>query len=193
MPTEVLPLLSQITTASMTVFLASLCLIASTHKFSNLSGYKKIVEAYDILPLPVIGMAARGLPMFELLIGIAILVPTTFSVAAFAIAGLFTLYTIAMLSTILRGKALEDCGCGRPAYVNGRAQVLSFWHIIRNTLLVVMALWVASNTISVFQIIEPQTWLLVIPASVFFALLYWVADTLAANQAQMNHATSGHN
>lgn len=188
MPTEVLPLLSQITIATITLVLTSLCLIAAAHKFSDLSGFKNILEAYQILPAALIGIAAWGLPLFELLIGIALLLPATFSIAAYAIAALFALYAVAMLSTILRGKALQDCGCGGPAQANGQAQVLSYWHIIRNMFLLAMALWVASNPISILQKMDLQTWLLVIPAAIFSVLLYWVTDTLAANQNRMKPA-----
>ena len=182
---EVLPLLSQVVTAAGIVFLASLCLLASWHKYSDLSEFRKIVEAYEILPLPMTSAAVWCLPAFELGCGIAILVPSTSSVASLAISGLFALYGIAMYSTILRGKVLEDCGCGGPARVKGQAQVLSAWHIIRNIVLVGLASWLASTNASVLQIVDLRTWLLIIPVSALGILLYWVADTLAANHSLM--------
>ena len=186
MPLEVSVLLGQIATVATMVFLACLCLIASAHKFFDLLGFKKIVEDYQVLPAALISLAVWGLPLFELIIGIAVLLPATSSIAAFAIGGLFALYAVAMLSTILRGKKLEDCGCGGPAQVRGQAQVLGAWHIVRNLILVVMAMWVAMGNAGVLQMVDMQTWLLIIPASVFLVLLYWVADTLAANHVLMN-------
>ena len=186
MPPEALTLLGQTTIVTSTVFLAGLCLFASAHKFSNLPRFKKVVEDYQILPQAMIGVVAGGLPLFELFIGVAILVPASSSLAALMISGLFALYGVAMLSTILRGKALQDCGCGGPAHTHGQAQVLGAWHIIRNALLVLMALGVASNAVVSIHTIEAQAWLLVVPASAFLALLYWAADTLIANHGLMS-------
>jgi len=192
MTPEVVTMLIQIAKATTIVLLACLCLIASIAKFSDLPRFRDIVQDYQILPSMTIGLAVWCLPLFEALIGIGVLVPATSAFAAFLICGLFALYGFAMLSTIYRGKALQDCGCGGPAQADGRAQVLGAWHIIRNLLLVVMALWIATSHASVLQSVDMRTWLLIIPASVFALILYWVADNLAANHDVMVAAKSRH-
>jgi len=127
---------------------ALLFIPAALHKFSQRLQFSAQLQAYQMLPVALLSMAARALPLFELLLGISwlmsvLLVPIA-SATAVASALLLGLYTIGIGVNLLRGRHYIDCGCGLATSVGERAQNdtqnLSYWLVLRNFLLIIAAL-----------------------------------------------------
>jgi hypothetical protein len=117
-----------------TVSLALLLLAAAWHKFRDGARFTGTLGAYELLPKPLLGAFARGLPLIEFVVAVVLLVPATRPLAAVMTAGLLGIYGLAMLINLLRGRTQIDCGCG------GSPQPLSAWLVLRNLALMGAAL-----------------------------------------------------
>jgi len=110
--------------------LALLFFMAARHKMSAPRHFEGQLAAYEILPAALVPPVARVLPWVEMAVVFLILVPATRPFAAFLATVLLTTYALAMATNLLRGRKDIDCGCG------GQPQVLSFWLLLRNAVLV---------------------------------------------------------
>lgn len=111
------------------VGLALLFAGAAWHKRSAPSHFAAQLDAYRLLPTPVLRPAAKALPWLEIATALLLIVPATRAVAAGTAAALLLAYALGMLINLLRGRTDIDCGCGGPA------QPLSYGLVLRNLLL----------------------------------------------------------
>ena len=181
-----MPIMFPIIEAITAVLLSCICLAASYHKLSDIEHFRRVLSDYAILPNMLLPLAAFVFPAAEVILGIGVLLPMVSGYAALLIGGLFFIYAVAMLTVLLRRKALKDCGCGGPA----KQHVLSAWQVVRNLFLIAFALnlyLAASAGQARWSSIAAEYWLLVIPASIFTLLLYWVGEHLAANHTSLKN------
>lgn len=148
---------------------------AATHKVRAPARFAKQLEDYQLLPKVLLKPIARGLPLVEIGVAFALLVPASRSSAALLAAALLALYAAAIGINLWRGRADIDCGCSGP----DQAQPLRPVLLARNSVLVTLAL-VAS--------IAPQArdlgffdGFVVIAASTVLLLIYAAAEGLLAN------------
>ena len=96
--------------------LGAVFLLAGALKVGAPQDFADAVYAYRILPAPLINPLALGLPIFELVLGAALLVGWRRRAMALAAALLFLIFTLALLQAKVRGLEIE-CACFGPAVV----------------------------------------------------------------------------
>lgn len=116
------------------------------------TGWQKLVEPgafaasianYRVLPEALVGAAAVGLPVLELVVGIALLVPAYARGAAVIVASLLGLFAVAMAQSKLRGIDL-DCGC----FGAGNESQVSWLKVTVNLSLAMLAVWTSRARLS---------------------------------------------
>lgn len=115
--------------------LALVFAMAAQHKFGGLKQKRFAAQlaAYELLPEVLVTPVARMLPLLELGIATALLLPLTREAATTVAVALLLLYGAAMAVNLLRGRSAIDCGCGDVP------RMLSWWLVLRNVLLAALA------------------------------------------------------
>lgn len=116
---------------------ALMFLSAALHKIGNLSEFREILRGYDILPAHSIEAMRLLIPLIELVVALALVF--NIGPARGAAVLLILLYAGVMLISVLRGRTHIDCGCswGSTNIDNGTG--LSWKHVCRNVVLVILA------------------------------------------------------
>ncbi|EAQ98231.2 MauE/DoxX family redox-associated membrane protein [Congregibacter litoralis] len=125
-------------TLALSLFL--LFVSAGQHKRWEARRFQAQLDAYKLLPASLSPIVAKSLPLLELAVALALLVPLSRSAAAFAAMMLLVMYALAVLLNLVRGRRDIDCGCG------GTPQPLSYWLVFRNIMLAAGALIVMLPT-----------------------------------------------
>ena len=115
-------------TIALSLFL--LFVSASQHKRAESRRFAAQLGAYELLPKRLNNGFAASLPWLELAVGVLLLIPASRGFAGFMAVLLLTMYALAVLVNLLRGRHNIDCGCG------GTPQPLSYWLVLRNSVLV---------------------------------------------------------
>jgi hypothetical protein len=152
--------------------LSLLLLWAANHKRRDVAGFRSALASYQLLPATWIGPCAIGLIVAEIGVTAGLWLPGLVRSAGVAAAGLFTVYAVAIVINLLRGRRDIDCGCAGGA----GDRPLSGALVLRNGVLVSAAGMVALPTLA-----RPLMWLdaITISAGVAtLALLYAAADAL---------------
>ncbi len=152
---------------------------AATHKLRAPARFRNQLEDYQLLPKALLRVVGHGLPLVEIGVAFALLVPASQASAALIAAALLALYAIAIAINLWRGRADIDCGCSGP----DQAQPLRPVLLARNGVLVSLAL-VAS--------IAPQARALgffdgfvVIAAAAVALLIHTATEGLLANAPRL--------
>jgi Methylamine utilisation protein MauE len=109
---------------------ALLFLSAALQKLRALPRFAEVLHAYRVLPAGAVRLAVL-LPLLELTLGLALLVPSTRMAAAGAGAALLALYAGAIALNLARGRRDLACDCGGFDEVRPIAP----WMVVRNLLL----------------------------------------------------------
>jgi hypothetical protein len=156
---------------AISVLLAS----AATHKLRTPARFAKQLADYQLLPDALVRPGARLIPLLELAIAFALLVPLSRGWAAFSAASLIALYAAAIGINLWRGRRDIDCGCAGP----DQAQPLRPILLLRNSVLVALALLA-----SVAPIARDMTvfdGFVTLASAAVALLIYAAADGLLAN------------
>lgn len=150
---------------------AALFALAAAHKLRAAAQFRAQLAAYRLLPDRLVGVASWALPLAELAIAAALLVPAVAAPAAAAAAGLLSLYSAAIAINLRRGRSAIDCGCG------GRGTPLSQALVLRNAALLVVVVAAGSEAQP-----RPLVWLdaVTIASATGASLLLFHAAALAA-------------
>ena len=171
---------------------ALLFIFAAAHKFNNKLQFLGILEAYQILPGTMPGLAVNVIPALELMLGLAwaltalLLVQITLLPPMSAML-LFT-YAMAIAINLFRGRSYIDCGCGfsslagsaRSESNSGGIQQLSKALVLRNCVLGVVALIAAASPSS--RDLGFMDFLSLVTASFTLVLLYGAFNQLLVNR-----------
>ena len=155
--------------------IAVLLASAATHKVRAPARFARQLADYQLLPDSLVRPVARLVPLLELAIAFALLVPVSRGWAALSAASLLALYAAAIGINLWRGRADIDCGCAGP----DQAQPLRPVLLLRNSVLVVLALLA-----SVAPIARDMTvfdGFVTVAAAAVALLIYAAADGLLAN------------
>ncbi|MGL6243556.1 MauE/DoxX family redox-associated membrane protein [Pseudomonas sp.] len=157
--------------------LATAVLLASaaTHKVRAPARFAKQLADYQLLPDALVRPVARVIPVVELAIAFALLVPVSRYWAALAAASLIALYAAAIGINLWRGRRDIDCGCAGP----DQAQPLRPVLLLRNSVLVGLAL--LASVSPVVRELGFFDGFVTVAASAVALLIYAAADGLLAN------------
>lgn len=168
------PLLSHVSAAAVALVL----LLAALAKLRDLALFRHAVDAYGVLPAPLVGAVAVALPLLEGAAGVLLLPAGTRAAGAvLAVAALGTA-TLGVVLALRAGRTDVDCGCG------GSASLTLSWGLVaRNAVLLVLAAGAAWP-------IAPRTtgWLDAaagVLATLVLLGLYAVANQLLANHPRL--------
>ncbi|WP_460126365.1 MauE/DoxX family redox-associated membrane protein [Pseudomonas sp. S2_C03] len=155
--------------------IAVLLASAATHKLRAPARFRKQLADYQLLPDVLVRPIARLIPVVELVIAFALLVPACRAYAALTAGALIALYAAAIGINLWRGRRDIDCGCAGP----DQAQPLRPILLLRNSALVGLAL-LACVTPAVRELGFFDGFVTV-AASAVALLIYAAADGLLAN------------
>lgn len=148
---------------------------AATHKLRAPARFAKQLTDYQLLPNALVRPVSRVVPVLELAIAFALLVPASRSWAALSAASLLTLYAAAIGINLWRGRRDIDCGCAGP----DQAQPLRPILLVRNSVLVGLAL--LASVMPIVRDLNVFDGFVTIAASAVALLVYAAADGLLAN------------
>lgn len=155
--------------------IAVLLASAATHKLRAPARFRKQLADYQLLPDALVRPIARMIPVAELMIAFALLVPAWRVYAALTAAGLMALYAAAIGINLWRGRRDIDCGCAGP----DQAQPLRPVLLLRNSALVGLAL--LASVSPVVRDLGVFDGFVTVAASAVALLIYAAADGLLAN------------
>lgn len=119
------PLLSLTIALPLSLLFAS----AAQHKRQDPKRFAAQLDAYALVPTAWLNPVARTLPWLELAVALLLLLPASRPAAGLLAGAVLTVYALAMLLNLWRGRSEIDCGCG------AGAQPLSGWLVLRNVCL----------------------------------------------------------
>ena len=154
--------------------LALLFVVAAAHKLRDPESFRAVLDAYALLPGGLAGLAARTLPLLEVVAALGLAMPGGASFAVLLAAALLALYASAIGVNLLRGRRDLDCGCMGP----GAGRKIGGALVVRNLTLLAAAL---ACLLPVRP--RPLTWLdaLTVPLAVAaIAALYAAIERLLA-------------
>lgn len=166
--------------------LAWILAAAGVHKFRDRARFGASLQAYDLLPAVLVPVAVTVLPVLELLVAAALLVPATRIPAGIAAALLIGTYTLAIGINLARGRRTIDCGCGDPA----QRQPLSEWLLLRNGALIGLALLLIGPDAG-----RSMGWLdcsIAFLAALTVGLIHGAGNQLLANRELLSNPGSSH-
>ncbi|EJN33488.1 MauE/DoxX family redox-associated membrane protein [Pseudomonas sp. GM80] len=148
---------------------------AATHKLRAPGRFARQLADYQLLPEALVRPIGRVIPLLELLIAFALLVPFSRAIAAVSAAVLIALYAAAIGINLWRGRRDIDCGCAG----QDQAQPLRPILLARNAVLVALALLATSTPI--VRDLGFFDGFVTVAASAVALLIYAAADGLLAN------------
>jgi uncharacterized membrane protein YphA (DoxX/SURF4 family) len=111
---------------------ALLFVSAASHKLRDLKQFALVFAGYGIAPVVYRRHLSWLVPVLEILVAMALLLPATRAAAAAAAAALLLSYAIAIAINLRAGRNLVACGCGGP----DQRRPIASWMVWRNLLLV---------------------------------------------------------
>lgn len=111
---------------------------AAWHKFAAPQSFRAVLEDYRLVPAVLLSFLTWLVPIFEAALAAAWLLAPVQSVVTTATSVLLGAYAIAIAINLRRGRAEIGCGCGFSPGSDGQA--LSWALVLRNLLLIGMAL-----------------------------------------------------
>ena len=166
------------------VFIALFFLLSGIHKAMHYSDFVQTLMDYQLLPDRLAAIAAMVLSLAEITIGCALMfsvtvLPLALLPSAAAAALFLALYSLAMAANIYRGIHI-DCGCT----FQQREIRLSRWHLLRNALLIGLAL--LTHLPATDRVLNPLDAVNTLATIMGLGLLYLSTENLLANRAHIN-------
>lgn len=171
--------LLHMTAVAGTTFLVLLFLRAAWHKLADFDRFSGFAADYQLLPGTWAEHAARLLIGLEGLTVVLLLIPQLNRLGALLAIALLLAYAVVIGINLARGHVHIDCGCG------GTAQRLSPGLLLRNGLLVVLAMPIATGQVAPLGLFEATA---AIIAGSLLWLIYNVAEQLLANSGHIHLA-----
>lgn len=119
------------------LFFIALLLASSGGKLLDMPGFIVIVGDYQLLPAVLQAPAAWALALIELALAGWLISGWRLTLAGPALVALHGFFLFGLTLTLLRGIALDNCGCFGVFW----ARPLSWWSPLEDLLLVALAVW----------------------------------------------------
>jgi putative oxidoreductase len=120
-------------------YLGPLFMLAAWHKIAEPGAFALDIATYQIVPLGLINLMAIVLPWLELVTGAMLVVGLRTRAAALAIAGMMTMFTVAIAIAVSKGLEMS-CGCF--ASQGAAEDPISWRTIVRDSAWLALALYV---------------------------------------------------
>jgi hypothetical protein len=153
---------------------AAIFALAALHAMREWTVFGGIVEQYRIVPPWLAWILARILPPLQWVAAAALVLPKASRAGAVLGLCLMTLFTVAIIVNLARGRVSIDCGCG-----GASGQKLSMGLALRN--LVVMVGLIMACVAPSQAAVDGVTAIGVICASLALIALYFAANQLMTN------------
>ena len=124
------------------LLLGGVLVVAGALKLPDPAEAVRAVRAYRLLPEALVGPVAFGLPVLEVLVGLALLAGVFVRTAAIATAVLMVVFLVGVSSAWVRGLQI-DCGCFGGGGEVAAGQTAYPWEVARDTALLLVALALA--------------------------------------------------
>jgi len=160
---------------------ALLLLLAAWHKVSARAAFRAALTEYRLLPPALLPLAAVLIPVCEAMLGCVWLAGYS-SVASPLTALLLGAYAAAIAINLRRGRVHIGCGCGFGGG-GGNEPPLSWWLVVRNLLLVGLAVLAARPAGD--RVLGAYDWLTLIVVLVAAVTLFAGASQLLRNHSAM--------
>ena len=160
---------------TLSLFFAMLFLRTAWHKHNTFAETTGFVAGYGIIPAGYEVSVTRGLIATEALTAIMLVSPPFRAFGGAAAACLLTIYALAMMFAVWKGRSTIDCGCG------GEPQFVSKSLIARNLILAVGALAITNLPTSSIG----ATTILPLAAALTFICSYSIVDRVLANATRI--------
>jgi putative oxidoreductase len=121
------------------LYLGTIFLLACWHKIAEPSAFAIDIATYQILPLALVNPMAIVLPWAELAAGVMLLVGFRARAAALLIAGMMTMFSVAIGVAVAKGL---DMSCGCFASQGAAEDPISWRTIVRDVAWLILALYV---------------------------------------------------
>lgn len=152
-------------------------LLSGANKLQALHTFEGVVYNFRLLPEVLVRPFAYSLPFIELALAVAFLIPAARTYAGWSAAVLLGIFTLAVSINLLRGRREIDCGC----FSSELKQRLSSWLLLRNIILIGLALWAANSTVAApYALANIEESLLGIATAVMVVIIYAAATMLSA-------------
>jgi Methylamine utilisation protein MauE len=140
MPTSLDPVL--IYAASF--LLGAIFLAGAYDKLKDRDLFVGVVQAYGLLPVPLVVVFSFFIALAELAIGLALWVPSCWPAAQLAGCALLAVVTVAVVINLLRGHTELSCGCGGAS----ADQELSWSLVARNVVLTALLFFATATPLT---------------------------------------------
>lgn len=165
---------------------------AGLHKLGDMTRFVGIVADYRLLPGNLVRPAAYLLAVLEIALGVGWLIPALrpqhLPVLYWLSALLLLIYALAITINLARGRRHIDCGCGFAAGPDSGSGVtahpLSAWHVLRNLVLVTLALLPLGGIAHREPVLLDHVVLVLALGALLF--LYAALNQLLGNQGAIN-------
>jgi putative oxidoreductase len=97
-------------TVRVQIALGVIFVIAALPKIADPPGFTQMIYNYRLVPGPLLNIMALGMPWFELIAGVALIIGVWRRTAALLIGALLVVFIVAIGINLARGNAI-DCGC----------------------------------------------------------------------------------
>jgi uncharacterized membrane protein YphA (DoxX/SURF4 family) len=166
-----------------TLFVALILIAAAIPKLRTKDEFLGVVANYKLLPNFLVAPFAEVLPWLELGCAIALLIPSTHTIAAGVAAGLFIVFSIAIAINVGRGRTHIDCGCVRRPTSMSR---IGMFHVFRALALGGLSLYVVVSPVAVSNI-NLESILTALVSAIMLSLIYLGADMMVGFPAAKNN------
>lgn len=170
---------------SVAIFLALVLGLASLSKFRYRATFETALAGHDILAPKLIGPAAIGLALTEVLAVVCLLVGSFRPLGLMIAGSIFALYAAVVSFNIVRGNQLIDCGCSWGTKTSGNS-VLTKYHALRPLILSAIAIAALISSFLPGYGQSPFTvtqFLMIALTSASLLILYGASDRLIENWA----------
>jgi uncharacterized membrane protein YphA (DoxX/SURF4 family) len=116
------------------IFLGAIFVYSSIHKIRNPAEFAFAIRGYELLPVAITNLFALLIAWSEVLAGIMLILGVMTRKAAGAILILLVMFTVAILTTMVKGLVI-DCGC----FGGGGDAPTTYPLVIRNLFLIAAA------------------------------------------------------
>lgn len=159
----------------------SFCLLfaaAAISKINDLTGFRKILAAYQLVPTVFIGSVVAIIILVEILLAALWTVPHYRALASYASIFVLVAYALAITVNLLRSRNYISCGCGED-------QPISWWLVVRNGVYVSCAGVVSAIEIAQFEWNGPRVLVIAIALTTII-FLERITATLIVNASHLS-------